>query len=132
MSATREPLKSSRTITAKWRVAVRRMARVQGGAVVAWKGAQEAAATMAAVAVTAAGKVCENECRRFASPAPAYALIMFNMQLACRVPCLLTIPQEVFFQLLSANKISLSFCLYQMIHVFTLTIQRNTVLIYCI
>jgi hypothetical protein len=66
VAATREPLKSSRTITAKWRVAVRRMAMVQG-AVAVWKGAQEAAATMAA------GKVCENECRRFASPAPAYA-----------------------------------------------------------
>jgi hypothetical protein len=74
MAATREPLKSSRTITAKWRVAVRRMARVQG-AVAVWKGAQEAAATMAAAAVvTAAGKVCVNECRRFAyPPLPAYA-----------------------------------------------------------
>ncbi len=71
MAATREPLKSSRTITAKWRVAVRIMARVQGGAVAVWKGAQGAAATMAAAAVvTEAGKVCENECGRFASPLP--------------------------------------------------------------
>ncbi len=73
MAATREPLKSSRTITAKWRMAVRRMARVQGGDVAVWKGTQgpaAKAATMAAVVVTEAGKVCENECRRFASPAP--------------------------------------------------------------
>jgi hypothetical protein len=39
-------------------------------------------------------------------------LIMFNIQLACRVPVPAYLPQGVFFQLLSANKISLSFCLY--------------------
>jgi hypothetical protein len=72
VAATMEPLRSSRTITAKWRVAARRMALVQG-AVAVWKGVQAAAATMAAVAVMEAGKVCENECRRFASPATAYA-----------------------------------------------------------
>jgi hypothetical protein len=113
MAATREPQKSSRTITAGSLVAVRRMARVQE-AVAVWKGAQRPAAkaaTMAAAVVTAAGKVCENECRRFASPPLPPMLIMFNIQLAC----LLTTSGGV-FQLLSANKISLSFCLYQMAH----------------